>query len=136
MNTRRGFSLMELMIAMAVVAILAAIAYPSYQRQLARGARADAHTALAAVANRQEQYFYDHRSYTTSTSDLGFAASYTTEGGHYLITLAAPDGGSLNTGFVATATAQGVQASRDADCLTLTINAQGDRGGTSTDCWR
>ncbi len=136
MNRVRGFSLLELMIAVAVIAILVAVAYPSYQRQMARGARADAHSALAAIANRQEQYFYDHRSYTNSTKALGFAASYLTDGGHYLITLAAPDSGSLKTGFVATATAQGGHASRDAGCLTLTINALGERGGTSADCWR
>lgn len=130
-----GFTLIEVMIAVAVVAIIAAIAYPSYQRQMARTTRADAHAALTTLANRQEQYFYDHRSYTTDTAALGLASPYLTESGHYRITVAAADGGITN-GFTATATAQGIQASRDASCLTLTINHRGEQGGASADCWR
>ncbi len=130
-----GFTLIEVMIVVAVIAIIAAIAYPSYQRQVARTTRADAHAALTTLANRQEQYYYDHRSYTTDTGALGLPSPYVTENEHYSITVAAADG-AITSGFTATATAQGVQASRDSACLTLTINHRGEQGGASAECWR
>lgn len=135
MGKDKGFTLIEVMIVVAVVAIIAAIAYPSYQRQVARTTRADAHAALTDLANRQEQYFYDHRAYTTNTGSLGLPSPYLTENGHYRITIAAADGAIAN-GFLATATAQGVQASRDSSCLTITINHRGEQGGASAECWR
>lgn len=130
----RGFTLVEMMVVVAILGIIAAIAYPSYQRQVARSTRADAHAALSALANRQEQYFYDHRSYTTNTAALGLPSPYTTEGGHYRVTIVAD--GDIRTGFVATATAQGVQASRDSECRVMTIDHRGQQGGSATDCWR
>ncbi len=60
----RGFSLIELMISMVIVAILAAIAYPSYQQYIERTKRADAMAELEAIGNRLEQYKIDNnRSY-------------------------------------------------------------------------
>lgn len=130
----KGFTLIEVMITVAIVGIIAAIAYPSYQRQVARSTRADAHAALTTLANRQEQYFYDHRSYTTDTASLGLPSPFVTDGGSYLVTIAAD--GTITNGFVATATAQGAQASRDSECKTMTINNRGEQDGSSSDCWR
>ena len=60
---RAGFTLIELMIAVVVVAILAAIAYPSYQDHLRKGRRAAAQAFLVEVGSKQQQYLLDARKY-------------------------------------------------------------------------
>ena len=60
-----GFTLIELMITVAVIGILAAIAYPSYQDHIRRGVRSQGQQFLLDVAQRQEQYFLDQRQYAT-----------------------------------------------------------------------
>jgi len=59
----RGFTLIEVMIVVVIIAILAAIAIPSYQSQLRKGRRADAQGFLADIAQRQAQYLLDARQY-------------------------------------------------------------------------
>lgn len=66
MNTRQqhhGFTLIEVMIVVAIVAILAAVALPSYQDHVRRGTLPDAFTALSDYKVKMEQYFQDHRAY-------------------------------------------------------------------------
>lgn len=66
---QRGFTLMELMIAVAIVGILAAVAYPGYSAHVRRGKIASALGELSAVRVRLEQYYQDNRNYgTTATS--------------------------------------------------------------------
>lgn len=73
MNTKNryaGFTLIELMIAVAIVGILAAVAYPSYQDHLRKGRRASAQTFMMDVANRQQQYLLDARNYAAGSAAL------------------------------------------------------------------
>lgn len=64
MNTvQRGFSLMEMMIVVAIVGILASIALPSYNNYLMRGRLAEAHGELAAMRSKMETFFLDNRTY-------------------------------------------------------------------------
>jgi type IV pilus assembly protein PilE len=61
----RGFTLIELMIAVAVIGILVAIAYPSYTNSLVKGNRANAKSFLLEVAQKQQQFLLDNRAYAT-----------------------------------------------------------------------
>jgi type IV pilus assembly protein PilE len=129
----RGFSLIELMIVIAVVAILASIAVPSYRQYVLRAHRTEAKAALLNVAAAQEKFYLQNNTYTTALTaappaGLGIAA--TTRNGYYNIAI----GGADNTSFSVTATATGAQT-KDARCLTFTINELGVKTATNSDCW-
>lgn len=70
-----GFTLIELMITVAVVAILAAIAYPSYMQYVVRSHRAAAQQFMLDVANREEQFMLDARQYRAAANNDAFAAN-------------------------------------------------------------
>lgn len=107
---QKGFTLMELMIAVVVVSILAAIAYPSYTQYVVRANRSEVQQFMLEIASRQQQYFMDVRSYGTLTQ-LGItvpasvAKNYSIDPGpnnaatprSYLIT-ATPKAGSAQDG--------------------------------------
>ena len=97
---QRGFSLLELMIAVAVVAILAAIAYPSYQSHLISSRRASAQSHLMDIAQREQQYFLDTRSYASDLATLSMTTP-SDVGSYYTITIAIS---SAPPTFTATAT--------------------------------
>lgn len=69
----RGFTLIELMVAVAVVGILAAVAYPSYAAYVRRGKIVEALSELATVRVRLEQYYQDNRNYGSTASACGVA---------------------------------------------------------------
>lgn len=85
----RGFSLIELMIAVAIVGILLAIAVPSYQNHLRKGRRAEAQAFLTQVAQRQQQYLLDARTYAlggTALTELSLTPP-TSVTDHYAVTV-------------------------------------------------
>ena len=65
MRRKSGFTLIELMIVLAVIGILTAIALPSYRSYIARGIRSQGQQFLVDLSQRQEQYFLDQRAYAT-----------------------------------------------------------------------
>jgi type IV pilus assembly protein PilE len=74
-TTVRGFSLIELMIVLAIIAVLASIAFPGYQSYVLRGNRGDAQRLMTTIANRESQYLIDARSYTAQLAASGLNIS-------------------------------------------------------------
>ena len=126
----KGFTLIELMIAVAIIGILASIAYPSYLEYVAKGVRADGLAFLVEVANIEEQFYLDNRTYTNKMTDLGFAKNpFITESGDYSVSIT-----TVGTGaYTIKATAQGAQAKRDSDCSAIQITETGAK--TPKACW-
>jgi type IV pilus assembly protein PilE len=131
MNNTLGFTLIELMISVAVVGILAAVAYPSYTSFITSSNRSEGQRELLRLANLQEETFIDRRSYTTDMIALGMTADpHLTEFGNYSIDATIDNGG---TTFLLTATAKGTQTS-DTGCTALTVNEAGQK--LPAICWR
>lgn len=141
MNKRNhGFTLIELMIAVAIVGILAAIAYPSYLDQVRKSKRSDARSLVLQTANRQERYFTTHYEYAGSMKDLGYKnATVETENKAYSVTASAS--GTNKENFTITATA--INDQDNDDCRTMSINQIGEKtannaaasANISTQCW-
>lgn len=106
--TQSGFTLIELMITVAIVAILAAIAYPSYTQYVIRGHRAAAQTEMMDIANRQQQFFLANRQYATSLGALSYSLPPEVDD-RYDAGLVANNGASPPS-FTITFTATGAQA--------------------------
>lgn len=129
MKNNNGFTLIEVMITVVIVGILASIAYPSYIDFVAKGARADGLAGLMDVANKQEQYYLDHKSYTNDMTKLGFNVDPWVVDNTFYEVDATVAGGV----FTATAKAKGAQATRDSACLTISLNAAGVK--SPKECW-
>lgn len=87
----RGFSLIELMIAVVIVGILAGVAYPSYQDYVRRGNRSAAQNFMMTIAQRQEQYLLTNRSYAATTAALNLTQPTETIGKYnFVITVPNP----------------------------------------------
>ena len=97
-----GFTLIEMMCAMAVAGVLSSVAYPTYQSVVQKTRRADAQVALLQIQMTQERFRADHEAYG-SLADLGTGA--VSPAGHY--TLAVLD--NTESGFEVHATATGAQ---------------------------
>lgn len=113
---QRGFTLVELMITVAIIGILAAIAYPSYTEQVKKGRRASVQAIMQTIATRQEQYLLEARQYATTPPMLNVVTTETDA--WYTVTIAAV---AAPPTYTITATAIGAQASDGA----LTLNYQG-----------
>ena len=138
-RSARGFTLIEILIVVAILGVLASIALPAYQNSVLRSGRAEAKGELMIVASDQERFFSSNNSYSTDATPLitTDATTRTTENGLYDITVAAGATGDIATSFVATATAVGSQT--DDACTTLTISSIGVRGATGDtveECWQ
>ncbi|HUG99967.1 MAG TPA: type IV pilin protein [Gammaproteobacteria bacterium] len=141
---QQGFTLIELMIVVVVVAILAALAFPQYRDYVLRSNRAVAKSALTQIADRQEQFYVANKSYATTLTALGYVADplFVDRGGQrsgtdggaaiYQVTVARPDVAS----FTVTANVRNAQA-QDTKCTSFTLNQAGQRTatGSGTDCW-
>lgn len=136
----RGFTLVELMITVAIIAIIMAIAYPTYTRQVMKAHRGTGKSKLLEIMQAQERYFTTNDSYTADLTDLGYgaASAVPSEGGWYNVAAAACGGSTINQCVVLTATPQNSQ-SDDTTCGNLTLTSRGQKGisgtGSVEECW-
>jgi len=125
-----GFTLIELMITVAIVAILASIAYPSYQAYIVRGQRVEGKSALLDAAARMERSYSDNNQYPADVTTL---VNATTENNYY--TIAGGATGANSQAFTITATPIIV----DAGCNVLSLTNTGAKGENGTldvpTCW-
>lgn len=153
-----GFTLVELMITLAILAIIMTIGYPLYQTQMEKARRTDARSGLSKLAMAQERYFGMFGRYATKVDQLNFGPDEKQDGAHdiffYRAALADidyngdgnPDHYTIgmvatDTTFQFTATATGSQTD-DEDCRSFTINQLGVKGARDSNdidrtqrCW-
>jgi len=118
----RGFTLVELVVTVAIVGILASAAYGSYQSYVMRANRSAAQQFMLEVANRQELYLLDARVYATDVGSTGLGLTVPSRvASHYAITVTVNVGAP--PGYVVTATPGGNQAMDGV----LTLSSDGDK---------
>lgn len=131
-----GFTLIEILIVVAILGILAGIAYPSYMDSVRKGNRTDAKTALNDAAQRLQRCYttlhtYDDATNCTVRGALEAAGGITSPEGMYSITVAA--NGNDDTTYMLTATANGAPQTSDTGCTTLTLSHTGATAPAT--CW-
>jgi type IV pilus assembly protein PilE len=140
-----GVTLLELLMVVAIVGILAAVGYPSYTQYIVRSNRAVAKSVLLQVAERQEQFFADRKTYAATLTDLGYATNpinIDNKGAEingsskdriYAVRLSDLSA----TTFTVNAAPLLRQAAQDTDCQTMQLTHTGVRTqtGAGTNCW-
>lgn len=141
---QQGFSLMELMIVVAIVGILAGIAYPSYQNYVLRSGRADGQAKLMEIIQAQERFYSQNQTYVTNLGAGGLGYGVAADAGvpsderRYTITAAACGGTTIARCVTLTAARAGTQQ-QDNECGSLSLDSRGTKGengtGTVETCW-
>ena len=139
---QRGFTMIELMLVVAILAIIAAFAVPAFNKSAIRAKRSDALVALEQAAAAQERFFAINSRYSDNADPFAGTDEVTSPQGLYTVTVAVNGAQSTYT-----ATAEPVDSgaqSQDADCTAFTLTNTGQKGssgafasaGRPMDCWK
>lgn len=135
-DNAQGFTLIEMMIVVAIIAILAAVVYPSYTAYIVRAKRSAAQTLLLTLANRQQQYQLDARQYATTLTPLGTVPPDVLA--NYNVTVVTDNAVAPPT-YTVKAAPFGNQQTADTKCGTLSVDQSDAKGisgtGTVASCW-
>ena len=133
-SKHHGFTLMELMIVVAIISLLAGISYPAYTKYVLQAKRGDAKAGLLKLQLAQEKYKSYNVSYGTlaqlATNDSSITDPMASTDGHYAITILTP----TSSGY----SLKAVPSHTDGDCTALLIdqdNAKTATGADSNHCW-
>ena len=142
---QRGFTLVETLVVIAIIAMLASIGFPQYTTYMTRTKRATAKSFMLIVADRQEQFFLDNKQYAGGMSDLGYADDAVALDNNGIVTITTNPAriylvdlsNTSATTFTINAAPELVQANQDTLCGTLTLSHTGqrDQTGAGTRCW-
>lgn len=133
-----GFTLIELVIVIAIIAVLVGLAIPSYQSFVMKSRRTEAKELLYTVAQRQQQYFTINNAYTDNTATLSVPTTSTN--GYYALSITISSVGGVDNRYTLTATpVSGTSQASDTACGTYTLNSLGVKtvsgSQTTPPCW-
>lgn len=123
-----GFSLVELLVVVVIIAILSLVAVPSYRQYSIRAQRTEAKTALLRLAANQERFYLQNNTYSADLTALGFPLGIS-ENGVYTLNILAADTNTYQASAVPTpgGGTNGRSMTTDGECTQFTIDAQGLR---------
>ena len=143
MSNAKGFTLIEIVMVIAILGILAAVAIPAYQDSINKTRRADAKIAMEKAAAFQEQHYFQFNQYSDEIDDVGGnAGSLSSPEGDYAITVSFSDPANPRDGYIVAATAISTGAKRDEDCYSFTLASTGEKkaykldGTENSECLR
>jgi len=139
-----GFTLIEIVVVIAIIGILAAVAWPTYLDQVRKARRSDAKAMLQDVATKLEQFYLDNKTYTATMTQLGYSVDteVPTLGDRWYkvsVVTPAPAGCPIATCYNLEAVPDSTKdQANDKKCLTLTFNSKqvkGASGDLGLKCW-
>ncbi len=132
MNKQNGYSLVELMMVLAIIGIIAGVAVPSYKSNVQTSARGSSMNELLDIMRAQENYSANNFSYSSDLRDLNYSNPHIVEGEKYSVAASTcADGSAITSCVLLTATPQNGQTGGP-----ITINSRGEKTKNGSAGWK